>query len=108
MPMVCAGGIIIFSLLLFFKNLPGKWAPRGEDVVVGREALLKTGLNAAIALAGLLIMHVAGFIAGGVFVIAACMLAAGRRSPVLIAVFSLCVPIVLMLVLRYGLSVYLP
>jgi hypothetical protein len=108
MPMVCAGGILVFSLGLMFKNLPHRWTTEGRTPVIGKKALIHTGLNLAIALTGLFIMELAGFYPGGVFLIAASMIAAGRRSPLWVGSFALGIPAVVMLVLRYGLSIYLP
>ncbi len=108
MPMICTGGILILSLVLMFKNLPPRWTTEGRTPVIGRQALARTGINLAIALVCLLIMDLAGYYAGGVFLTAASMIAAGRRSPLWVGTFALGIPAVVMLVLRHGLSIYLP
>jgi len=108
MPMFCAGGIFFLSLLLMLKNLPRAWTSEGRRALIGKQALVRTGINVAIALVGLLIIDLAGYYAGGVFLIAASMILAGRRSPLWVAVFAIGIPAALMFSLRYGLSVYLP
>ncbi|MGD8561032.1 MAG: tripartite tricarboxylate transporter TctB family protein [Desulfarculaceae bacterium] len=109
MPMICAAGILVFSLILLLQNRPRKWAPKDEDKPpLTLKPLARTGLNFAIALICLLFMNVAGFVAGGIFVIGAGMLAAGQRSPLIISACSLGIPVLAYLLLRYGLMVSLP
>lgn len=108
MPMICAGGILILSIVLMIKNRPHMWTTEGRSPVIGKQALIRTGLNLAIALTGLFIMKLTGYYTGGVFLIAASMIFAGRRSPLWVGAFALGIPAVMMLVLRYGLSIYLP
>jgi len=107
-PMFCAGGVFVLSLLLMLKNLPHRWTREGRSALIGKQALVRTGLNLAIALVGLLIINLTGYYIGGVFLIAASMVVAGRRSPLWIGAFALGIPAALMFFLRYGLSLYLP
>ena len=108
LPMICAVGITVLSVFMFVKNLPRKWTQEGSMPVIGRHALIRTGLNIALALVALFFMNTLGFYPGGVFLIASGMLAAGRRSPLWIGVISLLVPAVVMLILDQGLSIALP
>jgi hypothetical protein len=107
LPIACSVLLAGLGLGLLFKNLPKTWTA-GEKSVFSAGSLKSVGLNFGLSLAGLLIMGWLGFVAGGIFVIAASMLCYGQRSPVVVGSLSLLAPLAIFLFFRYGLLIKLP
>lgn len=106
MPMLCAAVIVLLSALLLLKNLPAKWSDTKDDITpVSIASLRHIGLYFGIALVGLLITKLVGIFLGGVFLVAASMIAAGKRSPLVVGLWSLLTVTVVYALLWYGLQI---
>ncbi len=108
LPVMCGSLIIFLSVLLTFQSRKGQVEVENEEGVVKLESIPNLILYAGIAVIGIVIMDLVGFIVGGIFLIAANMVINRHPSIVGIVSYSLITPVVLYYAIFYGLRIPLP